>query len=194
VSIVSGGEKITAFEPSSPTMDRGIDQPAFPTANNARKVDSPTDATSNHKLEFNHTNNNTKHMDSTNIQELKIHKVARKTSSDESKDNKNNKTHDVTNSNSTNNHVQPTNTTSDKDNTDTVTDSSLELVDDYYSFNRQASRDAMQYESSGAQGTKGKPRLVLAADSNLLTGVTQYEAVQVCCVTNYHNYGPVNED
>ncbi|WAQ94104.1 AVL9-like protein, partial [Mya arenaria] len=150
LSVISGGDTFPAVEPSSPTMDRGLDWPNFTLKDNHSKESLTS---------LNHsslTNNNSK-VANTNNSDLKIHKAVKRRNSSE-----------------------PSVSNSELGET-------LDYVDDYYTSDAKQRADT-QFDKIGTEHANASDinesysgdhqRIVLAEDSNLLTGVTSYEAVQ----------------
>ncbi|XP_052800173.1 late secretory pathway protein AVL9 homolog isoform X2 [Mya arenaria] len=150
LSVISGGDTFPAVEPSSPTMDRGLDRPNFTLKDNHSKESLTS---------LNHsslTNNNSK-VANTNNSDLKIHKAVKRRNSSE-----------------------PSVSNSELGET-------LDYVDDYYTSDAKQRADT-QFDKIGTEHANASDinesysgdhqRIVLAEDSNLLTGVTSYEAVQ----------------
>lgn len=136
-----------AIEPSSPTIDRGLD---FSNSPIHRDTDQTTKTNSSHR------NNNV--ISDSASKKLQIHRAGKSRSSD-----------------------RDSNSSTGSNSSKRKSEEGFELVDDYYSkdntINTQSERKVRSDSSSA--GDVLQQQVVLPTDSDMLTGVTTYQAVQV---------------
>ena len=149
------------IEPSSPTMDRGLDFSNSPLhTNNSTKTNNLAS----------HRNNNV--ISDPSSKKLQIHSAGKPRSSDKQ---------GVSRLDSTSSFGS--NSSRGK------SGESFELVDDYYSRDSTSSTEGLRKlrSESGSASELLQQQIVLTTDSDILTGVTTYEAVQVS-FTNFYLY------
>ena len=149
------------IEPSSPTMDRGLDFSNSPLhTNNSTKTNNLAS----------HRNNNV--ISDPSSKKLQIHSAGKPRSSDKQ---------GVSRLDSTSSFGS--NSSRGK------SGESFELVDDYYSRDSTGSTEGLRKlrSESGSASELLQQQIVLTTDSDILTGVTTYEAVQVS-FTNFYLY------